>query len=134
MTTGCFALCPVSELNSPGKIGEVEKVMGIFCMEVASQGCLALGQAPGWDSLCLSGASETSTHAPGSSKGSTGRLRAQWADLLESKHKHALQNFLRCFPQPCGSCRAQQSPVGLFIWSFFSPSPLKLPFNRQRDR
>lgn len=43
-------------------MSEVEKLMGIFCAEEAPQGCLALGQAPGWDSLCMLGASKTSTH------------------------------------------------------------------------
>lgn len=61
-------------LKSPRKKSEVEKLMGIFCTKEASQGYLALGQVPGWDSLCMSGASETATGAPGSTRGSTGRL------------------------------------------------------------
>lgn len=115
---GFLALCPVCGLKSPRKKSKVEKVMGIFCAKQSSQDCLALGQVPGWDSLCMSRDSEKPTSAPGSTRGSTGRLGSSGQTFLSVNINTCFRNFPDVFQSPVANSEFNRALQGYSLSLF----------------
>lgn len=117
------------DLKSPREKSEVEKLMGIFCAEEASQGYLALGQVPGWDSLCMSGASETPTCVPGSTRGSTGRLGPSGQIFLSVNINTCFKSFSDVFQSPVAISELIVALHGFSLSFLNLLSLFRLPFN-----
>lgn len=116
-------------LKSPREKSEVEKLMGILCAEEASQGYLALGQVPGWDSLCMSGVSETPTGTPGSTRASTGRLGPSGQTFLSVNINTCFKSFSDVFQSPLAVSEFIVALHGYSLSFLNLLSLFRLPFN-----